>query len=182
VQKAALIMPQYTMSISEALACAPPTPLLLANIVLSGLATCHAFNLVGYSNGDIKSKNMMMTQTGIVLCIDIETCAPYGDEINGYTASVSNTLDTFTANPLLDMHLLAGTVLRIIKPRVLEAEDRKAVVEALQELKYKGLGTKIALVLLQSSSVDMAWEGVWELVKGISGVLQKELIWPLVRS
>lgn len=181
-EKAAIVMRHYPSSVSEALACGNRPDVLLANIALHGLATCQAFVLAKHSHGDLKPGNMMMSATGGIVCIDLETCAAFGKEITGFTPGYSNTLDSFQANPLLDMHLLAGVFMNIAVPKLLESADGKehalAALEELEDSSSTSLAVGLAKVLLRSKSVEDARDAVWELVKEIPDVVDRDSIWP----
>jgi hypothetical protein len=185
--KAAIVMPHYTSSVSEALVCGPLSDHLLSNIAVCGLATCQAFVLAEYSHGDIKPGNMMMTATGTIICIDLETSAAFGEEIKGYTNGYMNTLENFKANKLLDMHLLASVFIKIAQPKLLE--EVEGPVDALAKLGALGpqstlleLAVDLAKVLLRSESPEDASKGVWNLVKDIPNVVQFSSVWPTVKD
>jgi len=78
VQRAALVMPVYAMSLAEAALSLPPGAsnarnILALNTAVCGAAAVAAFAAAGYAHGDIKPSNFMLDGSGLVVAIDFGT-------------------------------------------------------------------------------------------------------------
>jgi hypothetical protein len=82
-ERAALLMPVYAMSLSDAALALPPGPsaardVLALNAALCGAAAVAAFAAAGYAHGDIKPGNLMLDGSGLVAAIDFGTAQRVG--------------------------------------------------------------------------------------------------------
>ena len=81
--RAALLMPVYAMSLSDAALSLPPgrsraRDILAFNVALCGAAAVAAFFGAGFAHGDIKPGNFMLDGSGLVVAIDFGTAQRVG--------------------------------------------------------------------------------------------------------
>jgi hypothetical protein len=81
--RAALVMPVYAMSLSDATLSLPPglsraRNVLALNVAVCGAAAVAAFAAAGFAHGDIKPGNFMLDGSGLVVAIDFGTALRVG--------------------------------------------------------------------------------------------------------
>ena len=138
VPRAALVMPFYAMTLADAeLALAGgrsrARDVLSLNAATCGVAAVAAFSAAGWSHGDIKPQNLMLTHSGLLVAIDFGTAQKCGD---AFTESSSYGLgQQQVASAAFDMVCLGATLTHVqCQLRVTDATTRAMLLRALGEV------------------------------------------------
>lgn len=138
--RAALLLPLYPLSLADAMAALPAGPsrardALSASVALCGLAAIAAFARAGWSHGDIKPANIMLTgASSACVLIDLGTARAVGDAFS--ESSIFSLNELRVASVRYDLVCL-GAMLAMLQLELFVEEGvttRASLLEAVRRV------------------------------------------------
>ena len=159
--RAALLLPLYPLSLADALASLPAGPshardALSASAALCGLAAIAAFARAGWSHGDIKPANIMLTgaSTACVL-IDLGTARAVGDAFS--ESSLFSLNEPRVASAGYDLVCLGATLAMLQLQLFVEegVTTRATLLEAVQRIAAETVGPRAPAALAAEGALAL---------------------------
>ena len=159
--RAALLLPLYPLSLADALAALPAGPsrardALSASAALCGLAAIAAFARAGWSHGDIKPANIMLSgASAACVLIDLGTARALGDFFS--ESSIFSLNEPFVASAGYDLVCLGATLAMLQLELFVEegVTTRASLLEDVRHVAAKAVSPRAPAALVAEGALAL---------------------------
>jgi hypothetical protein len=159
--RAALLLPLYPLSLADALVALPAGPsrardALSASAALCGLAAIAAFARAGWSHGDIKPANIMLTgASAACVLIDLGTARALGDAFS--ESSIFSLNEPRVASAAYDLVCLGATLAMLQLELFVEegVTTRASLLEAVRRVAADAVSPRAPAALVAEGALAL---------------------------